>query len=120
MPTRVRVFPYAWLRTTRGSTTVTSNTKGYPMSTTTENPAAVAGIDSHKDTLAACVIDQTGRPVEHQTFPNTPQGHRKAIGWLQRRNTARVGIEGTGKLRTAPGAAARRPGRQHGRGPARR
>ena len=68
------------------------------MSTTTGNPApaAVAGIDSHKDTLAACVIDQAGRPVEHQTFPNTPQGHRKAIGWLQRRNIARVGIEGSG------------------------
>ncbi len=68
------------------------------MSTTTGNPApaAVAGIDSHKDTLAACVIDQTGRPVEHQTFDNTPQGHRKAIAWLQRRDVGRVGIEGTG------------------------
>ena len=68
------------------------------MSTTTGNPApaAVAGIDSHKDTLAACVIDQAGRPVEHRTFDNTPQGHRKAIAWLQRRNIARVGIEGSG------------------------
>ncbi len=42
------------------------------------------------------MIDQAGRPVEHQTFPNTPQGHRKAIAWLQRRNIARVGIEGSG------------------------
>ena len=63
---------------------------------TTGAPAAVAGIDSHKDTLAACVIDPTGRPVEHQTFDNTPQGHRKAIGWLRRHNVVRVGIEGTG------------------------
>lgn len=72
------------------------------MATTTRNPAtgtpppAVAGIDSHKDTLAACVIDPAGRPVEHQTFDNTPQGHRKAIGWLRRHNIARVGIEGSG------------------------
>ncbi len=42
------------------------------------------------------MIDQAGRPVEHQTFQNTPQGHRKAIAWLQRRNIARVGIEGSG------------------------
>ena len=42
------------------------------------------------------MIDQAGRPVEYQTFDNTPQGHRKAIGWLQRRNVARVGIEGSG------------------------
>ena len=66
------------------------------MDTTTGTPAAVAGIDSHKDTLAACVIDPTGRPVEHQTFDNTPQGHRKALAWLQRHQVSRVGIEGTG------------------------
>ena len=42
------------------------------------------------------MIDQAGRPVEHQTFQNTPQGHRKAIAWLQRHNTARAGIEGSG------------------------
>ena len=49
------------------------------MSTTTGNPvpAAAAGIDSHKDTLAACVIDQAGRPVGHQTFDNTPKGTAK-------------------------------------------
>ena len=66
------------------------------MATTAGAPAAAAGIDSHKDTLAACVIDQTGRPVEHRTFDNTPPGHHKAIGWLRRHNVARVGIEGSG------------------------
>ena len=84
------------MRTT-GSYHRVQQQKGYPVATTTGTPApAVAGIDSHKDTLAACVIDPTGRPVEHQTFDNTPQGHRKAIGWLRRRNVVRVGIEGSG------------------------
>ena len=66
------------------------------MATTAGAPAAAAGIDSHKDTLAACVIDPTGRPVEHQTFDNTPQGHRKAIAWLRRHDAGRVGIKGSG------------------------
>ena len=89
-------FPYAWLRTAGVLPPVYQQQKGYPMSTTAGSPAAAAGIDSHKDTLAACVIDPTGRPVEHQTFDNTPGGHRKAIAWLRRRNVGRVGIEGSG------------------------
>ena len=31
------------------------------------------------------MIDQAGRPVEHQTFDNTPGGHRKAIARITAR-----------------------------------
>ena len=55
-----------------------------------------AGIDSHKDTLAGCVIDQTGRVVEHRTFSNTPAGYRRTQAWLQAHDVGRVGIEGSG------------------------
>ena len=92
----VRGFPYAWLRTAGVLPRYTSNRKDTPWPPPPGAPAAVAGIDSHKDTLAACVIDEAGRPVEHQTFDNTPQGHRKAIGWLRRHDVGRVGIEGSG------------------------
>ena len=32
---------------------------------------AVAGIDSHKDTLAVAVADDQGRRVDNTEFPNT-------------------------------------------------
>jgi hypothetical protein len=33
------------------------------------------GIDTHKATLAACAIDELGRPVGEATFANDPVGH---------------------------------------------
>ena len=36
------------------------------------------GVDSHKDTLAACLVDQTGRRLAAAaSFPNTPAGHHE-------------------------------------------
>ena len=55
-----------------------------------------AGIDSHKDTLTACVIDQTGRQTAARTFPNTEAGHAQTAVWLTEHQTTRVGIEGAG------------------------
>lgn len=55
-----------------------------------------AGIDSHKDTLTACVIDQTGRQIASRTFPNTEAGHAQTAVWLTEHQTTRVGIEGAG------------------------
>jgi transposase len=47
------------------------------------------GIDAHKDTLAACAVDEHGRPVEQATFGNDPVGHTKLVGWaLGHRPTA--------------------------------
>src|SRR3954469_3013911 len=41
----------------------------------------VIGIDSHKETLACCCVDQIGREVAARTFPNTPDGHRALLAW---------------------------------------
>jgi transposase len=57
------------------------------------------GIDSHKDTLAACLVDQTGRRLAAAGFPNTPAGHRQLATWLDRHGpVGRVGIEGGANL----------------------
>lgn len=56
----------------------------------------VIGIDSHKDTLSACLVDHLGAPLEHRTIHNTPAGHRQLIAWAQTCRAARVAIEGSG------------------------
>ncbi len=56
----------------------------------------VIGIDSHKDTLAAYLVDHLGTPVEYRNIPNTPNGHRQLVDWAQTHNAARVAIERSG------------------------
>ncbi len=54
------------------------------------------GIDTHKATLAACAIDELGKPVAEATFANDPGGHAAFIAWA--RSTApdaTVGVEGS-------------------------
>ena len=34
------------------------------------------GIDTHKDSLAACLVDELGTPLDERTFSNDPGGHR--------------------------------------------
>lgn len=56
----------------------------------------VIGIDSHKDTLAGCLITETGRLVEYRVFVNAPQGHAEVVSWAQSSGAGRVAIEGAG------------------------
>ena len=54
-------------------------------------------MDSHKDTLAVSGVDAAGRQQQTQVFPNTRQGHRRLVAWLQAQaGVVRVGIEGAG------------------------
>ena len=39
----------------------------------------VVGIGAHKDTLAACAVDDVGRVLEHCSFANTPAGHAELV-----------------------------------------
>ncbi len=57
---------------------------------------SVAGIDSHKDTLAVAVIDDQGRELDRTEIENSHRGHHALIGWLGRYRPTRVGIEGSG------------------------
>ena len=42
----------------------------------------VVGIDSHKATLAACAVDETGVVLAERTFSNEPAGFEALVGWL--------------------------------------
>jgi transposase len=54
------------------------------------------GIDTHKATLAACAVDDLGRPIREATFANDPLGHGAFIAWARSiASDATIGIEGS-------------------------
>ncbi|MGY1695450.1 transposase [Geodermatophilus sp. SYSU D00814] len=65
----------------------------------------LAGIDTHKDTLAVAVIDDRGRPVAVTELANTETGFDALEELLGRHQVQRVGIEGSGNY--GRGAAVR-------------
>lgn len=55
------------------------------------------GIDSHKRSFSAGVVDGLGRAMSVRDFPNTPGGFSELERWLGRHGTVgTVGIEGAG------------------------
>jgi len=63
------------------------------------------GIDTHKATLAACLVDDLGKPLAERTFANDPAGHRALLDWgLELGPEATIGMEGSAGF----GAAAAR------------
>lgn len=54
------------------------------------------GIDTHKRTLSACIVDSVGRQRSARSFANTPKGHADLSGWVREHQVVRVGIEGSG------------------------
>lgn len=57
----------------------------------------VGGVDTHKDTHTAAVIDTAGRMLGHETFPATGAGYARLLEWLSGfGRLLLVGIEGTG------------------------
>src|SRR3954467_2172295 len=65
----------------------------------------LAGIDTHKDTLAVAVIDPAGRPVVVRQLANTEAGFDALEELLDKHQVRRVGIEGSGNY--GRGAAVR-------------
>ena len=68
------------------------------MTTMTETAAYVtAGIDTHRDTHTAAVLDQQGRLLGTATFDTTTTGYRTLHRWITSHGAIdQVGIEGTG------------------------
>jgi transposase len=55
------------------------------------------GVDTHKDTHTAAVLDATGRLLGHRQFPATPAGYAQLLAWLGGHGELdKVGVEGTG------------------------
>jgi hypothetical protein len=58
----------------------------------------IAGIDTHKDTLAVAVVDDTGRLVAGGEVPNTERGFAQLVDIFTAHHVQRVGIEGSGSF----------------------
>jgi len=57
----------------------------------------VGGVDTHKDTHTAAVLDTAGRVLGSEQFVTTAAGYRSLLAWLQGHGRLlRVGVEGTG------------------------
>jgi transposase len=97
------------------------------MTTMTENARRVTGgVDTHKDSHVAAVLDEVGRVVGTEAFPASPTGYRQLWRWLRAvGEIIAVGVEGTGswgaglaRYLTAEGVSVievTRPNRQHRR-----
>ena len=53
------------------------------------------GIDTHKETLAACLVDELGTALAEQTFDNDPGGYDALLEWASASPEAIVGVEGS-------------------------
>jgi transposase len=63
------------------------------------------GIDTHKDSLAACAVDELGAALAETEFANDPAGHAALAAWAQTvAPGATIGVEGSSSY----GAAAAR------------
>lgn len=58
------------------------------------------GVDTHKSSLAVCVVDELGRQLATEQFANDRHGHRRLHAWVQRHAAGerRFGIESSGWL----------------------
>ena len=57
----------------------------------------VIGVDSHKETLAACAVDEIGRQEAAAEFQNSAVGHAALLDWaLQLSGEHKFAIEGSG------------------------
>jgi transposase len=64
----------------------------------------IAGIDTHKRTLAVAIVDDAARQQTFEEFDNTPRGHERLAAWLHSRQVRVVGVEGSGHLGRAASA----------------
>jgi transposase len=65
----------------------------------TEIETVIGGVDTHKHTHYAAVIDQHGRLLDHQQFPATDAGHQALLSWMRTHGTLEaVGVESTGSF----------------------
>lgn len=58
------------------------------------------GVDTHKSSLAVCLVDELGRQLAGEEFANERSGHRRLHAWAKRQapGERRFGIESSGWL----------------------
>jgi transposase len=66
---------------------------------TTSTAAVMGGVDTHKHTHYAAVIDTNGRLLGHQEFPATDPGYAQLLAWMRGHGQLDViGVESTGSF----------------------
>ena len=50
---------------------------------TTEAMTVIGGVDTHKHTHYAAVIDEHGRLLGHREFPATDAGYKALLSWMR-------------------------------------
>jgi transposase len=69
------------------------------MATTTTAVTVIGGVDTHKHSHYAAVIDDQGRLLGHQEFPATDPGYEQLLEWMRGHGEIRsVGVESTGSF----------------------
>lgn len=62
----------------------------------------VGGVDTHKDTHYAAVLDEHGRLIDAPQFPARDQGYRDLLAWMQAHgDITAIGVESTGSFGAA-------------------
>ena len=66
---------------------------------TMSTAAVIGGVDTHKHTHYAAVIDTNGRLLGHQEFPATDPGYARLLAWMQLHGRLEaIGVESTGSF----------------------
>jgi transposase len=64
-----------------------------------EHATVIGGVDTHKHTHYAAVIDQHGRLLGHQQFPATEAGYQALLIWMRTHGPLEaIGVESTGSF----------------------
>src|SRR3954462_4019890 len=66
---------------------------------TTSQLTVIGGVDTHKHTHYAAVIDDNGRLLDHHEFPANDRGYVALLAWMRAHGQIRaIGVEGTGSF----------------------
>jgi transposase len=65
----------------------------------TETTTVIGGVDTHKHTHYAAVIDEHGRLLGHQEFPALDHGYEQLLAWMRGHGQiVAIGVESTGSF----------------------
>ena len=77
---------------------------------TQDRPAVFGGVDTHKHTHVAAVLDGAGRVLGSAAFDADTAGYTALLGWLGGHGSVeRVGVEGTGSYGAGLAGTSRLP-----------
>jgi transposase len=69
------------------------------MTTQSTTVTAIGGVDTHKSTHYAAVVDDHGRLLGHREFPATDRGYQSLLAWMRGHGTLEaIGVESTGSF----------------------